>query len=166
MINVKNIKIKKILKINKINVILLALYKKQYMLITLFNKFSHNLDDYKNLFNESKLDLKNESKFFYTNKFDTNVRINVVYPISIKQIKNIGKNNYIKYNESYKTYKKLLKKYPNFFKNNWVENILLSSSNSKYYKHLEKNKIKYIELEKERLIYYNKKYVQIGRAHV
>ena len=36
MINVKNIKIKKILKINKTNVILLGLYNKQYMLITLF----------------------------------------------------------------------------------------------------------------------------------
>jgi len=159
MINVKNIKIKKILKINKTNVILLGLYNKQYLLITLFNNFSYNLNDYKNLFNKSKLHLNNKSNYFYTNKFDTNGSINVIYPISLKQIKNIGKDYYVKYNESYKTYIKLLKKYPNFFKNNWVENVLLSSSNSKYYKHLDKNIIKNIKSEQKRLIYCNKKYV-------
>lgn len=159
MINVKNIKLKKILKRNKTNIQLLGIYDNKFMLINLSNIFSDNLNDYKDIFNKSKFHFNNGLNYIYTNKNKTNVIIEIVYPISQKQIKNLRIDNYINYNESYETYIKLLKKYPNFFNNYWVKNILLSSSNSKYYKHLEKKNIKYIELEKKRLIYYNKKYV-------
>lgn len=163
MINTSKIKINKILKINKTNVILLGVYENKYMLITLFNNFSHKLDDYKNLFNKSKLHLNNKLNYFYTTKFETGGSINVTYPISLKQVQNIGKDSYVKYKESYSKYKNMLKRNPNFFKNNWVENILLSSSNSTYYKQLDKHSIKNIKSEKKRLIYCNKKYIPTAK---
>ena len=159
MINTNKIKIIKILKKSNNNIILLGIYNKKYMLITLFNVFSNKLSDYTKLFNKSKLELHNKNNYFFSNKFITNGSINITYPVTLQHIKDINKDQYIKFNESYKYYKKILKYNPNFFNNNWVENILFATSNKKYYKNLQNTTIKSIKSEKKRIIYFNKSYI-------
>ena len=162
MINTNKIKIIKILKKSNNNIILLGIYNKKYMLITLFNVFSNKLSDYTKLFNKSKLELHNKNNYFFSNKFITNGSINITYPVTLQHIKDLNKEQYIKFNESYKYYKKILKYNPNFFNNNWVENILFATSNKKYYKNLQNTTIKSIKSEKKRIIYFNKSYIPNG----
>lgn len=162
MINSNKIKIIKIFKKSQTNVILLGMYDKKYMLITLFNVFSNKLSDYTKLFSNSKLELHNKNNYFFSNKFITNGSINITYPVTLQHIKDINKDQYIKFNESYKYYKKILKYNPNFFKNNWVENILLATSNAKYYKDSLDATIQSIKSEKKRIIYFNKSYIPNG----
>ena len=159
MINYNKIKIIKILKKSQTNVILLGIYNKKYILVTLFNVFSDKLSDYNKLFNNSKLELHNKNNYFFSNKFITTGSMNIIYPVTLQYIKNINQNIYIKFNESYKYYKKKLKHNIQFFNNNWVENILLATSNTKYYKDSLDNTIKSIKSEKKRIIYFNKSYI-------
>lgn len=158
MININKIKIIKILKKTQTNITLLGLYNKKYMMITLFNIFSNKLSEYTTLFKTSKLELQNKNNYFYSNKFITNGSINVTYPVTLDYIKSINKNKYIKFNESYKYYKNKLKSNPTFFNNNWVENILLSTSNKKYYNNLSETIVRSIKSEKKRIIYFNRSY--------
>jgi len=162
MINSNKIKIIKILKKSQTNAILLGIYDKKYMLITLFNVFSNKLSDYTKLFSNSKLELHNKNNYFFSNKFITNGSINIIYPATLQHIKDVNKDQYIEFNESYKYYKKILKYNPNFFKNNWVENILIATSNAKYYKDSGDATIQSIKSEKKRIIYFNKSYIPNG----
>ena len=91
MINSNKIKIIKILKKSQTNVILLGMYDKKYMLITLFNVFSNKLSDYTKLFSNSKLELHNKNNYFFSNKFITNGSINIIYPVTLQHIKDINK---------------------------------------------------------------------------